>query len=498
MSSHPGHSSMDPEERNAVSFPNAVARYGMPESTAAFCLGHPSHPVQPEEVICRICGTLVAGAQLGIYQVQQLLGSGRSGKAYLATHLRSKQPVVIKLFAPDPASSMLWEAARHEVRITTALRHSSLLPIFSCTTWQCQTQPGTTRPLHELMSSFSGPETYLLTLCQYAPATLGQFVLHYEKNRAATHEQRNALLSRLLHLIQQAGEALSAVHTRSIAHGALVPGNFLLDGQEHLWIADVGLARLHPPPAPYLAPELYNAGTMSMRAGNMTAFWEAVEPASDQYTLATLCQQLFTRLLRPADYEHALPVLQCATNQKPARRFASIDIFVHELLTQMTPGHDFPAEARHTSGPLRLTPPPDQQRTTEQRRGYAQLTAAQREQYDRAVHYNLASSLPSPTPADDWEKLGGKLFTAHDYEGAVKAYRRAMELDAGKPALWLALGDTYFALEHYGEALRTYEQAMALNPNDPQVWTNRGTVLDALGRHKEAIECYERADQLSS
>ena len=122
-------------------------------------------------MICRICGALVAGAHLGIYQVQQLLGKGRSGDAYLAAHLRSKQLAVLKLFPPDPACKNLWEAVRHEVRIITTLRHSSILPVFSSSTWSPDARSSSSQSLPDLLAA-PGRAEYLLTLSQYAPATL--------------------------------------------------------------------------------------------------------------------------------------------------------------------------------------------------------------------------------------------------------------------------------------------------------------------------------------
>lgn len=468
--------------------PNELSR--QTEEATGICLGHPSHPTQAEEVICRICGNLVAGVSLGVYQVQHLLGSGRNGKAYLATHLRSRQPVVIKLFPPDPTSMGLWDGARREVRIATTLRHPSLLPVFSSTTWQPGVHPGTTRPLHELMTAYPEQETFLLTLRQYVPSTLAHFIAHYEKNEVHLSLRRRGIepLSHLLHLLHQAGSALSAAHARGLVHGSLVPGNVLVDNQEHLWVADLGLSRLHPPPAPYLAPELYGVSRACIQAGNMAPFWNAATPASDQYMLAILCQQLFARLLRPIDYDFLLPVLQCASNPKPTQRFASMDIFLHELATQSIRSHALPST--HSSGIHGEIRQIQQQATTLADRH-------PQEQYNKTINYQLASSLPE-SPVDDWEKLGGKLFTSHDYSGAVKAYLRALELDGKRATTWLALGDAYFALEKYADALGTYEQALQLNPNDSLAWSNRGTALDALGRRKEAVECYERADQLNA
>jgi serine/threonine protein kinase len=317
-----------------------------------------------------------------------------------------------------------------------------------------------------------GEAVYLLTLRQYVPGTLSHFIAYYEQNGIQLALRRHGIdpLTHLLKLVQQAASALSAAHARGIVHGGLVPGNMLVDDQEHLWIADFGLTRLHPPPAPYLAPELYAASKARSQEGDMFSFWKTVTPASDQYALAVLCQQLFSHLLRPMDYEHLLPVLQCATHTRAGQRFASIDIFVHELMRQ----------ARRS-----YTPPP------------ASVSTLQSQSDMHLPPQQIIPPTP-PSPVDDWEKAGGKLFMSRDYNGALKAYLNALELDSSRSNLWLALGDAYFALENYTAALRAYEQAVRLNPNEASSWSNRGTALDALGRRKEAMECYERADQLNT
>jgi serine/threonine protein kinase len=483
------------------------------DSSVAFCLGQPPHPTRAGEVLCRHCGSLVAGTQLGVYQVQRQLGRGRNGSAYLATHIRSQQPVVIKLFPPDPSSIGLWEAVRKEVRTITSLRHSAILPVFSCTLWHPDTQPGNTRPLHELMMSYPQQEIYLLTLRQYVPSTLSQYVAQYERSEMQTALRRRGIepLAHLLHLVQQISIALSAIHARGLVHSGVIPANMLIDEHEHVWLADSGLTRLHPTSTSYLAPELQIVSSACIQTGNMAPYWNAVTPASDQYMLAVLCQQLFSRLLRSTEYEHLQLVLQCATQNRPAQRFASVEVFMHELLVHANqPSLLTVAQKQLGSGDRHGQPHPtsvsmagtglNPASTPNLPSGHYTQTSGQHtpvlpERYQRMDGYRLASSMPK-SPADDWEKLGGKMFTSRDYSGAVKAYLRALELDAQKATLWLALGDAYFALENYAEALEAYAQAVQRNPNDPLAWSNRGTALDALGRHKEAEECYERADQL--
>jgi len=481
------------------------------ESPTACCLGQPPHPLHDEEIICSICGALAAGAQLGVYQVQQLLGQGRNGKTYLAVHLRSRQPIVVKLFPPDAATMGLWDAARREVRGVMTLQHPSFLPVYSCTPWSPDQDRNNSRSLNEMMLTYNGRANYLLTLCQYAPSSLPRLIAHYERQENRMSNDAGSLLSRLLYLIKQIGEALSTLHLRDLAHGAIVPGNILLSSQDRVLLADSGLARLRPPAPPYQPPELQNIITRCMQSSNMTALWSAANPASDQYMLAILCQQLFARLLQPGDYKHLIPVLQGATNPQINRRFASIDIFLHELSLQGSRSRPFPA-SNYTSvsgsqpalAPQRATMPPLSSQSSQSNAALQVRTPtpapASRppsgpDWYDQMLVYHPPTL--SANNEENWEKLGGKHFTTHNYEAALKAYLRALEIDTGKATLWLALGDTYFAMSHYAEALRTYEQALTLNPDDSTTWNNRGAALDALGRHKEAAQCYDRADQLN-
>lgn len=487
--------------------------YGEREGATSFCLGHPPHPLQYGEMICHICGTLGSGSMVGIYQVQRLLGSGRSGQAYLAEHQSSKQPAVIKLFLPESSSPQLWEAARREVRVVTALHHSSILPVFSCATWFADYQSGNIKPVKELQSSPQGQRAYLLTLCQYIPNTVQDFIAHYKKRDAqkALYEQDITLPHLIMHLVQQMGSALHTAHLRGIAHGAIVPGNILLTNQNWLWVADFGLARLHAPADPYLAPELYTASSHSIQTGDARYYWKAANALSDQYSFGIICQQLFAQLLNQSEYDYLSPVLQRAMQQRPEMRYSNVELFVQDLMMLTKSNATLPvskgSSTTHAGGQKI-----ESNKHATPGRAASTPAAALASNYRSSGFAPMTPAMPGPqmTPAipltpltpgaplhmDDWERRGDKLFTTRDYEGALQAYHRAIEVNSEKPAIWLALGDTYFAIERYKEALMAYEQAMYLDPNDPQAWSNRGTALDALGRRQEAADCYERAEQL--
>ncbi len=455
-----------------------------------WCLGVPSHEVEDGRVICGICGTLVAYAQLGAYQARQFLGRGRSGDAYLAVHQRLKHPVVLKLFPPDRTAMFLWESARQECLFVAQIRHSAILPVLSCGMQQLEEHSSSSTSIRTVTRH---QELFLVTICQYVRYPLLAFL-----SRVGREDAQG---TRVVNLIQQMSLALSTAHVRNIVHGALTPGNILVDEQEHLWIADFGLARLHPPTAPYLAPELYDASRISIQKHDMTHFWQSVTPASDQYTFALLCQQLLFHMLHQKDFERVLPALQRGSHQQPDMRFSTIDMFTTELFTLLS-------QRRRTqllleNGRAHLSE--NEQRSFQGLQDNKDIRSdnegAQKTSPGsalRAWNSGKTPALPETNSVLALEKRADKLFTLRNYAEAIQVYQQALALDSSRASIWLALGDAFLASTQYSEALTTYQRTIALNPNDSLAWFNSGVALDALGRHREASVCYERASQLNS
>jgi serine/threonine protein kinase len=455
---------------------------------ATYCLGQPPHLVEHGKIICGACGRLVRGATLGIYQVQRLLGQGRSGDAYLAHYHRRQQQVVMKVFPPDRATMGLWEAARQEALLLARLQHPSLLPVYSCSLVQLEAHATDARPLDgESVSSPAKGNAYLLTVRPFAASTLSHVLMRLVQGEILVSNKDDHALP--LKFIQQIGETLSFAHARGIAHGALVPGNLLVDERAHCWIADFGLARLHPPPSPYLPPELLYLFNNDQSAERFVALWNATTPLSDQYMFAVLCQTVLSEQLFPQNYAVVMRVLQRATAPYPESRFPSIDAFVQALVEAMpmrkrlqASDRTFNPRAPTISDPLAR----DAQTADEGDTG----TPSSRQMPLAQAADTLGERVKG------LERLGGKLFTDHRYQQALQTYHQALALDAGNATIWMALGDTYLAIEHYTEALSAYEKSIALYPKDAETWTNCGTVLEVLGRRREAQVCYERASQL--
>jgi len=465
-------------------------------SGQGFCLGDIPHMASRGEDVCHLCGALIQDVVLGAYQVKRLLGSGRSGQAYLAVQQRLPQPVVMKVFPPDQATQNLWESAWREASQLAALRHRSILPVLGCTLWnpRTHTQVG--------FLDKTADVSYLSIACQYAPMTFSTLLAPggSGKLKALRLSTRH-----LLNLVLQAAAALSLVHDLGIAHGALVPGNFLLSASlDQLWLADFGFARLHPPASPFLAPELASVSEMSRQRRDMSGYWDAVTAASDQFAFAVICYQLFGRATSAEVVGRILPVIQRASLPDPALRFPRIADFVSALATLLASEQLLSGDP-NASLPLpplpraRITAPMQEYKdpgsVPDQEGAFTGLAPDQKS--------NASAPLPAVTPnsalpggADQWEQIAGRSFAAHDYQGAEQSYLQAARLDPARASAWLGLGDTYFALERYTEALGAYGRALDLDPNNADSWFNRGTVLDVLGRSDQAALDYERADQL--
>ena len=80
-----------------------------------------------------------------------------------------------------------------------------------------------------------------------------------------------------------------------------------------------------------------------------------------------------------------------------------------------------------------------------------------------------------------------------DYDGAISAYRNAIDQDSADPILHFNLGNVLYASQRLLDAEEEFRQAVDLDPNYVEAWNNLGTVLADLDRYAHAVEALERA-----
>jgi tRNA A-37 threonylcarbamoyl transferase component Bud32 len=169
------------------------------------------------------------------YEIEEEIGEGAMGVVYKARHLSLGHLVAVKMIRSGRlASPMARERFRWEAKAMALLDHPHILPV------------------HDFGES--GGESFLCVKYIQGKSLAKRLKDHrYAPMEAAT------LLLAITRAVQHA-------HDRLIAHRDLKPGNILLDGDDHPYVADFGLAgrltaedRTSQPregtPA-YMAPEL--------------------------------------------------------------------------------------------------------------------------------------------------------------------------------------------------------------------------------------------------
>jgi DNA-binding beta-propeller fold protein YncE len=192
--------------------------------------------------------TVEIGSDFLGYRIEELIGQGGMGVVYRSYDLRLKRPVALKLIAPALAADDGFRTRfAREAELAMSLEHPNVVPIYDA--------GDVDGSLYLAMRLVDGQDLgSLLT----ADGPL-------EPARAVV-------------ICSQVAAALDAAHARGLVHRDVKPSNVLLDGDEHVYLADFGLTRrleeqtadqgqgrsLGTPA--YLAPEQIEGGPVDGRA----------------------------------------------------------------------------------------------------------------------------------------------------------------------------------------------------------------------------------------
>ena len=96
--------------------------------------------------------------------------------------------------------------------------------------------------------------------------------------------------------------------------------------------------------------------------------------------------------------------------------------------------------------------------------------------------------------ATDWFKKGYAYHVAKEYQDAINAYTRAIELDPKDATVpYTNRGAAYADLGNHNQAIADYNRAIELTPKNVKAYYNRGIAYFELGNHNQAIADYNRA-----
>ena len=92
--------------------------------------------------------------------------------------------------------------------------------------------------------------------------------------------------------------------------------------------------------------------------------------------------------------------------------------------------------------------------------------------------------------------MGRRIFGLGDYDEAIAAYKKVVEIEPDNGDGWNNLGATYLQTARFEESIPVFQKANALLPT-ADTYTNLGIAYTSLGRYADAVPAYEKAVELN-
>lgn len=92
---------------------------------------------------------------------------------------------------------------------------------------------------------------------------------------------------------------------------------------------------------------------------------------------------------------------------------------------------------------------------------------------------------------------GDALYENGNYEDAIAAYGRAVNLDPSGVIAFINRGKAYLENGEYEKAIEDFEKALSLDPQNATLYVNRASALALKGDHASAVRDYDSALQLN-
>jgi len=90
-----------------------------------------------------------------------------------------------------------------------------------------------------------------------------------------------------------------------------------------------------------------------------------------------------------------------------------------------------------------------------------------------------------------------KLHSKQDYEGALKLFDEAIELNPYADNLYHNRGGCYYTLKQYEKSIQDFSKALELYPNAAWLYQSRGNCYKELNQYEKAIQDYSKIIELS-
>ncbi len=423
-------------------------------------------------------------ARIGDYLLLEKIGEGGSGIVYRARQLSLAREVALKLLAASPLTDDdFLQRFRLEAQAAARLQHAGIVPIYD----------------------FGEAEGLSFIAMAYVRGrSLAQLLL--DGPLAPERATRYALLAAL---------AADYAHREGVLHLDLKPGNVLIDVDDHLQIADFGLARRMDETLASIT--VAPAGTPAYMAPEQTVVGERLTPATDIYALGAVLYEMLTGrapfvqstiepLLAAVRSQEPLPPRRLAARvppelericlrclrKDPLQRYRSAAALVVDLEKFVRPHTRLERVRRHI-----VRAPP-----------VAAMVVAAALAVAAAGWVWWRSAPASPPPAlaaEDFILLGRHYWdrrTSADVARGLRFFERAVAADANSAAAWSGLADSYIMQYEYGDlglaevtakARPAIARAKQLAPESGDGYASEGLLLLNLGEYAQARQVLRRA-----
>ena len=116
--------------------------------------------------------------------------------------------------------------------------------------------------------------------------------------------------------------------------------------------------------------------------------------------------------------------------------------------------------------------------------------------YEAALQAWNKSIELAPEYAMAWSNKGSALVSLGMYDDAIQAFNKAIDIDQNFSLAWNGKGEALRRQGKCDEAIQCFGKAIEIDPNDANAWNNKGSCLASLGNYYEALQDLEHAIEL--
>ena len=203
----------------------------------------------------------VEAALSGRYAIEREVGSGGMATVYLATDVKHRRRVAVKVLKPEVGAALGTDRFLREIEIVSQLQHPHILPLYD-----------------------SGESDGFLYFVM--PFVEGESV------RQRLEREDQLPLDDALQITREVAEALSYAHSLGIVHRDIKPENILLESG-HALVTDFGVARVvDDVDAQRITETGIAVGTPAYMSPEQAAGNQRIDGRSDVYSLACVLYEM--------------------------------------------------------------------------------------------------------------------------------------------------------------------------------------------------------------